>query len=467
MSGERGRRRLATFAETAMHIGRAAVSGAPLVEGAVSVDRAASGGRVLSVGVAVLLAGAALFGSVGCSRCASNDPAARDPVPLAPRAEEPALGKEAPEEPQPSEGRRRCDGSAPGSLRLTPVAQGLSLPLYVLSEPGSAQRLYVLEKGGRVKRVVDKGAPETILTLSVKTAVEMGLLGMAFHPRFGDEERRVYLSYVDADGWSRLSVFRMGEERIDPDSEQVLLHVEQPAPNHNGGMVAFGPDGLLYLGLGDGGGRDDQYGNGQNLATPLGTILRFDPERPDVPPAGNRSGEGEDRRIFHYGLRNPWRFSFDAVTGDLFIGDVGQNHWEEIDALPRGAPGTNFGWPTFEGTHRCPGCDTNVPEPSPDMVPPIHEYPRGSAASVTGGYVYRGKKIPSLYGRYVYADFVHGWVRALTWDGQRACDHYDLTESLDPDGRLLSVASLGEDSERELYVVSFSGGEVFRIDPGQ
>src|SRR5690606_15091893 len=165
--------------------------------------------------------------------------------------------------------------------------------------------------------------------------------------------------------------------------------------------------------------------------------------------------------------RNPWRFSFDAATGDLFIADAGQDHWEEIDALPAGASSTNFGWPTFEGTHRCPGCRTNVPEPSNDMKPPIHEYARGRAASVTGGYVYRGTKIPSLVGRYLYADFVQNWVRTLTWDGERACDHHDLTPELDPKRRLRGIASFGEDSDRELYIVSFLGGEVLRIAPAE
>ncbi len=370
------------------------------------------------------------------------------------------------EEPR-KRGRRSCDGSEVRDLRLVQVAEGLDQPLYVTSHPHNAQELYVLEKTGDVKRVRPGQPTETLLSLEVMTDIETGLLGLAFHPRFGGDERRVYLHYVDPSGRTTLSSFRLEEARIDEGSEQVLFRVQQPAANHNGGMIAFGPDGLLYVALGDGGGRDDQFGNAQDLSTPLGAILRFDVEQPDEPPAGNLRGPDVDRHILHYGLRNPWRFSFDAATGDLFIGDVGQNDWEEIDALPGGAQSTNFGWPTFEGKHRCPGCTTNVPKPSPAMVPPIHEYPRGVAAAVTGGYVYRGEKIPSLRGRYLYADFVQSWIRTFTWDGQRVCDHQELTPLLDPERRLQGVASFGQGRDGELYVVSFAGGEVYRIERSQ
>lgn len=364
----------------------------------------------------------------------------------------------------PSEGARRpCDGSAPRGFRLARVAEGLREPLFVLSEPRDASRLYVLEKGGRVQRVTGNETT-TLLTLPVKTDVEMGLLGMAFHPRFGEDERRVVVSYVDPEGRSTVSTFEYAGDRIDRSSERVLVRVQQPAPNHNGGMVTFGPDGWLYVGLGDGGGRDDQYGNGQNLATPLGAILRIDVDDPKRAVPGNRTDEGADPRIFHYGLRNPWRFSFDRETGDLYIGDVGQNHWEEIDVLPAGAGSTNFGWPTFEGKERCPGCKTNVPPPQDDMVVPVHTYPRGTAASVTGGYVYRGSRIPALRGRYLYSDFVHGWVKTFTWDGTKACDHHDLIAELG-EGELQGVASFGEDSAGELYVVSFVSGEVYKLVP--
>lgn len=431
-------------------------------------------GRATKVTFGLLLI---LLGGVGCRRC---DPFDRDPRMDSPDADSPASDEAAEEEPSASSTRsrallrteraaserRRCDGSAPEAVRLVQVVGGLQQPLYVTSEPGDAERLYVLEKAGKLKRVHAGGRTETLLDLPVRQDVEMGLLGMAFHPRFGEQERRIVLSYVNPDGWSIVSSFRLGEDALERDSEQVLVKVKQPAANHNGGMVAFGPDGLLYFGLGDGGGRDDQFGNGQNRSTLLGTIGRIDLEEPARALPGNLSGPDVDRRILHYGLRNPWRFSFDGATGDLYIADVGQDHWEEIDALPVGAPSANFGWPTFEGRHRCPGCRTNAPDPSADMKMPIHEYPRGSAASVTGGYVYRGTKIPSLVGRYLYSDFVHNWVRALTWDGERACDHHDLTSTLDPTGRLQGVASFGEDGDRELYLVSFLGGEVLRITPG-
>jgi glucose/arabinose dehydrogenase len=340
----------------------------------------------------------------------------------------------------------------------------LTQPLYVLSDPARSEVLYVLEKEGRVRRH-EGGTLHTALELDVATEVEMGLLGMAFHPKFGPEERRVYVSYVDPQRESRVSSFELRDGTIDRRSEQVLVRVKQPAPNHNGGMVAFGPDGRLYIGFGDGGGRDDQYGNGQNLRTALGSILRIDVAKPEAAPPGNLDSARGDGRILHYGLRNPWRFSFDRLTGDLYIADVGQDHWEEINVVPATAAPTNFGWPTFEGNRRCPGCETNVPPPGPEMRMPVHTYPHEPAASVTGGYVYRGRRIPSLQGRYLYSDFLQNWVRAFTWNGTQACDHLDLTPNLDPEGKLQAVASFGEDAAGELYVVSFAGGEVFRIEP--
>jgi glucose/arabinose dehydrogenase len=404
------------------------------------------------------------IGVGGCT-CESTDPRVGAP-PLNGRPQEEGAAEVDPESTTPdSRGRRRCDGSALEPLSLARVAGGLEQPLFVLSEPASAERLYVLEKGGVVKRIERGGQVAALLTLAVKTDVEMGLLGMAFHPQFGEDERRIYLSYVDPEGRSVVSAMELGEGHIRRDPEQILLRVEQPAPNHNGGMIAFGPDGFLYVGLGDGGGRNDQFGNGQDRTSPLGAILRLDVEEPARTIPGNLQGREIDPRIVHYGLRNPWRFSFDRATGDLFIADVGQDHWEEINVARASSSSTNFGWPTFEGTHRCPGCRTNVPEPSSDMRMPVHEYARGPAASVTGGYVYRGRSIPSLRGRYVYADFVQNWVRAFTWDGERACDHQELTPGIDPEGWLQGVASFGEDADGELYLVSFLRGEVLRMVP--
>ncbi len=428
-----------------------------------------------SRGVAWVLVGVGAFAVAGISVWAWRTRAAPPRWSLAPPLPAgDASSREAREDEAPSalqegtfdaEGRRACDGSAPGRLRLVRVASGLSQPLYVLSEPGDAKRLYVLEKAGRVKRIVDERYAETVLTLKVRSDGEMGLLGMAFHPRFGPNERRVYLSYVDPQKVSVLSEWKMPADHFDPESERVLFRLPQELPNHKGGMVAFGPDGWLYYGLGDGGGANDQLGNGQDLTNPFASLLRFDVENPDTSVPGNSSGPGEDRRVHHHGLRNPWRFSFDAKTGDLYIGDAGQDDWEEINVVPSDAPAANFGWPTFEGTHRCKKCKTNVPEPNARMVPPVFEYAHhGGGASVTGGYVYRGKRIPALEGRYLYGDFVLNWVRAFTWNGRRVCDELDLTKELDPEGRLLGVASFGEDAERELYVVSFVKGEVFRIE---
>lgn len=408
----------------------------------------------------------ALLALPSCSRCTADDGrgAQNDGAAHAASAPTPTPDTQAAAEGAEPARHRTCDGSPPAGLRLVVVASGLSQPLYVTSEPSRSEPLYILEKAGRVRSLAG-GELSTALELDVKTDVEMGLLGMAFHPDFGPNERRVFVSYVNPEGESRVSSFDLRDGTIDRSSERVLVRVQQPAPNHNGGMVAFGPDGKLYIGLGDGGGRDDQYGNGQNLRTALGSILRIDVADPEARLPGNLSPERGDGRILHYGLRNPWRFAFDRLAGDLYIADVGQNHWEEINVVRADAEATNFGWPTFEGKERCPGCETNVPPPSSAMRMPVHTYPRGTAASVTGGYVYRGQRIPSLRGRYLYSDFVHGWVRAFTWDGTRACDHLDLTPNLDPEGKLQGVASFGEDADQELYVVSFVSGEVFRIAP--
>jgi glucose/arabinose dehydrogenase len=252
-------------------------------------------------------------------------------------------------------------------------------------------------------------------------------------------------------------------DRADPLSETIVLTAQQPFPNHNGGQILFGPDGYLYLGLGDGGGGGDTQGNGQRITDLLGDILRLDLSSGTsaVPPADNPFVGRTDAEpaVWSYGLRNPWRFSFDRATGDLYIADVGQNAWEEVDVATAAAgigKGVNYGWNRMEGTH-CFGassCDTT------GLALPVLEYDHGQGCSITGGYVYRGAAIPALQGHYFYADYCSGWVRSFRVQDGQAVDQAQWP-TLAPGGPVLSF---GEDQAGELYVLS-ANGTVFRIVP--
>ena len=364
-----------------------------------------------------------------------------------------------------------CGGSrpvepAPATAVLREVATGLDFPLFLTAPAGDAARLFVVEKTGRI-RVVKNGAllPQPFLDLSgrVSRGTEQGLLGLAFHPQYAANGRFV-VNYTNSAGDTRVSVFRVtaNPDVADPSSEQVIFAVDQPFANHNGGMVVFGPDGKLYLGLGDGGSGGDPNGNGQNKGVLLGKILRMDlsgagqlsvpADNPFVGQAGARP------EIWSYGLRNPWRFSFDRSTGDLYIGDVGQNAREEVDlslAAAGGGRGLNYGWNIVEGI-ACydppTGCNRT------GLTPPVLDYDHGSGCSVIGGYVYRGQAIPALRGRYFYADYCGGWVRSFLAEGTTATEQRDWP-SLRPGGL---VTSFGEDAAGELYVM-ISSGKVFRI----
>jgi glucose/arabinose dehydrogenase len=341
-------------------------------------------------------------------------------------------------------------------VQLTTLASGLDQPLALAVRRGDAA-LYVAEKTGRI-RVVRDGRldPEPYLDLSseVSGGSEQGLLGLAFDP----SGERLVVDYTDRSGDTHVDEYALRGGRPDPASRRRILFVRQPYRNHNGGQVTFGPDGMLYIGLGDGGSGGDPQGNAQNLSTLLGSILRVDPSRGDPyavpgdnPFVGRRGAAGE---IWQYGLRNPWRFSFDRDTGDLWIGDVGQNAWEEIDFAPSGEVGVNWGWNLREGTHRFAG------ERPAGARDPIHEYPNpDDGVAVTGGYVYRGEAVPALRGVYVYADYSKG----------------DLVGIVERDGRAVEVRSLGvnsgtvssfgEDAAGELYVCDLSGGRLLRVDP--
>jgi len=362
-------------------------------------------------------------------------------------------------------------GPASGDLplALTTVATGLEFPLDLASPPGDP-RLFVGEKGGRIRILRDGVLASTdFLDLRgrVSTGDEQGLLGIAFDPAYATTGRFV-VNYTDVNGDTRISAFRVSAdpEVADPSSESVLLPVDQPFANHNGGQLAFGPDGYLYIGLGDGGGGGDPNGNGQSLGTVLGKLLRVDLNGapPYTIPADNpfaaSAGPSTRGEIWSWGLRNPWRFSFDPATGDLYIGDVGQDTFEEIDVSPvaNGAGrGLNFGWNRTEGTHCYPpnageSCDRA------GLTAPVLDYDHDDGCSVTGGYVYRGRAIPSLGGTYFYSDFCGGWVRSFRFANGRATDPREWPE-LRPGGR---VTSFGQDATGELYLLTSEGG-VYRI----
>lgn len=339
-------------------------------------------------------------------------------------------------------------------VRLKQIAV-LEEPLAMAVRAGDPA-LYVAEKSGRVVALRESTDPEVVLDISDEVSLggEQGLLGLAFSVD-GDF---LYVDYTDTNGDTHVAEFTVRDDEIDPSTEREVLFVGQPFSNHNGGELVFGPDGYLYIGLGDGGSAGDPMGNAQSLQTLLGKILRISPrpaEGPYTVPDDNPFVDvaGARPEIWAYGLRNPWRFSFDRQTGDLWIGDVGQDSWEEVDFEAAGSKGgLNFGWDLFEGTHPFEG------EPgSPETVPPVYEYPLdGSTCVVTGGYVYRGKDIPALAGAYVFADFCLGRLDALRLRDGREPQVVALGPVVE------NLASFGEDANGELYALSLSG-PVYRL----
>jgi glucose/arabinose dehydrogenase len=314
-------------------------------------------------------------------------------------------------------------------------------------------RLYVTEQRGRVVRVpAGGGDPQTVLDLrdQIRSGGEQGLLGIAFSP----DGSTMYLNFTDTRGDTHIDAVDMGTNR-----RRNLLVVDQPYSNHNGGQLAVRADGMLWIGLGDGGSGGDPHGNGQSLRTLLGKILRIDPSRgsPYAIPADNPFVGRSDARgeIWAYGLRNPWRFSFDRETGDLWIGDVGQNAWEEVDLEPAGGGGgVNYGWNRREGAHPYKGGRAPT-----GAVDPLFEYSHADGGvSVTGGYVYRGSRVPGLRGAYLYADYADGKVRAVRQQDGKVIEQADLGVKAPP------LSSFGEDATGELYVLSLSG-RVYRLDP--
>ena len=326
-----------------------------------------------------------------------------------------------------------------------PVVSGLDAPVHVSAPRSEPGRLYVVEQAG-VIRVVENGRLRAEPFLDIRSSVlsggEQGLLSVAFHPRFA-ENRRFYVNYTDRNGDTRVVEYRSNGRRALPPSRRELLFVRQPYAKHNGGQLAFGPDGYLYVGMGDGGSGGDPENRAQDLASRLGKLLRLNVDR-----------AGAAWQVAGYGLRNPWRFSFDRATGDLYIGDVGQGDWEEIDFLPRVSPGLeNYGWDVFEGRHRFEEKELN---PRGKLVEPVAEYDHSEGCSVTGGFVYRGKDIPALRGRYLYGDYCSGTVWSLRIAGGKATGI--RREAI----RVDELSSFGEDARGELYLVAL-GGTVYRL----
>jgi glucose/arabinose dehydrogenase len=348
-------------------------------------------------------------------------------------------------------------------VRLARIAAGLSKPVLLTFAPGDRSgRLFLVEKTGTIRVMrggrVDAAAPPFLdFRKRVSTGSEQGLLGLAFHPRFA-ENRKLYVNFTDTKGDTRvveLTAARDDPDRADPASERELLFVDQPYSNHNGGHLVFGPDGLLYVGLGDGGAANDPNGNGQNPTALLGKMLTLDVDA---------TGAAAKPRIAALGLRNPWRYAFDRKTGALWIADVGQNRFEEVDvmtpAMRRAATPPNFGWNVMEGLH-CfakPGCD---PKP---FVAPVLEYDHGEGCSITGGFVYRGRALPKLDGLYFYADYCTALVRSVRPEGDGVTDIWDWRAALDPDERLANLSSFGEDADGELYLLSLDG-DVYEFVP--
>ncbi|WP_330175376.1 PQQ-dependent sugar dehydrogenase [Streptomyces sp. NBC_01498] len=325
---------------------------------------------------------------------------------------------------------------------------------------GPRGTVWIAERAGTVRVLGPQGLGAPVLDISDETTTdgERGLLGVAFDKNFA----RFYISYTDLEGTSTIDEIAVRNGRLQPQTRRTVLTQTQPYENHNGGDIKVGPDGYLYIALGDGGAGGDPHGNGQNLDTLLGKILRIDP-------AGARRGQAyaipSDNpfvndptardEIWAYGLRNPWRFSFDSANGDILIGDVGQSDWEEIDWAPaRNKGGENYGWSSMEGTHPFRGGT----EPA-NHVPPVFEYDRtGLGCSVTGGYVYRGKAIPSLRGQYVFSDYCDGTVRTLKMRNGTVTGQGDLGVN---GGEAISFV---QDGAGELYVLGI-GGSISRIDP--
>jgi glucose/arabinose dehydrogenase len=338
---------------------------------------------------------------------------------------------------------------------LTPVATKLKEPVALAWRAGDTQ-MYVAEQRGRLRTVITPKRNRNVLNVKASSGGERGLLGVTFTA----SGTKVIVDYTDRSGTTKVDEYRMNGRKAIKKSRRQILSVAQPFANHNGGEVTFGPDGMLYVGLGDGGGGGDPQGNGQRLDTLLGKILRINPVQNiyagySVPASNPFVGvPGARGEIWMYGLRNPWRFSFDQLTGDAWIGDVGQSAWEEVDYAPAGDSGINWGWNRREGAHPYTG---TAPAGARD---PILERSHATGdCAITGGYVYRGTKIPKLQGAYVYGDYCTGVIYAAVQSGGV------ITQSTALGIKVPNLTSFGQDPSGELYAVAGSAGVVYKLIP--
>jgi len=357
---------------------------------------------------------------------------------------------------------------APSDYEAVRLWTGLSDPVDLQAPPGDTSRVFIVEKTGRI-RIARGGVILSRPFLDISSLVsgggEQGLLGLAFHPQYATNGK-FYVHYTNTSGDTRVAGYGVS---ADPDSANPaatpILSVDQPYSNHNGGQLSFGPDDYLYLALGDGGSGGDPQGNGQSLLTLLGKILRLDVDGSppySIPPTNPFVGRTDAMpEIWSYGWRNPWRFAFDRTTGAMWIGDVGQGEWEEIDLEPAGVGGRNYGWKRMEGNHCYPpgaSCDTT------GLTRPVLEYDHGDGCSVTGGVVYRGVALPELAGTYFYGDFCTGLLRSAKLGPGSTLEVNDWTAVLrrQSGGPMNQLSSFGLDARGELYILLLDG-EIYRL----
>jgi glucose/arabinose dehydrogenase len=357
---------------------------------------------------------------------------------------------------------------APSDYEAVRLWSGLSDPVDLQAAPDDTSRVFIVEKTGRI-RIARGGVllarPFLDIASLVSGGGEQGLLGLAFHPQYASNGK-FYVHYTNTSGDTRVAGYSVS---TDPDSANPaatpILSVDQPYSNHNGGQLSFGLDGYLYLALGDGGSGGDPQGNGQSLMTLLGKILRLDVDGTApyaIPPTNPFAGRTDARpEIWSYGWRNPWRFAFDRSTGGMWIGDVGQGEWEEIDYEPAGVGGRNYGWKRMEGNHCYPpgaSCDTT------GLTRAVLEYDHGAGCSVTGGVVYRGAALPELAGTYFYGDFCTGLLRSAKLGPGNTLEVADWTNVLrrQSGGPMNQLSSFGADARGEIYILLLDG-EVYRL----
>lgn len=344
-------------------------------------------------------------------------------------------------------------------VTLKQVASGFDRPVLVTTAPGDP-RLFVVEQRGAI-RTIENGKPSAKKFFSIgdlSDGNEQGLLGLAFHPKFATN-KKLYVDYTTEDKATHIVEYRVTGDAVDSSTARELLRIAHPYSNHNGGNLLFGPDGKLYLGMGDGGAANDPHKNGQNQKALLAKILRLDVDAAKPVP-----------EMVHYGVRNPWRFWFDTATHDLYIGDVGQNLWENVYVVPPDGVVHNMGWNIVEGNH-CFDADsgTNIEHcDKTGFTPPVVDYPHSQGCSITGGVTYRGSALPVLAGRYFYADFCTGIIRSFAWHDGAVHEHWDWREALVKSSGLEpgQISSFGVDDKGEVYLVSLLG-TIFELVPKQ